>query len=222
MFANTMRTRFQFILLIGLILILSHTQAQSFGSNVLGVPSTQEKKDSTHVLFKPDITVALGSSFMSFAPGYNTFNTFIAPKVTLPVAKKVSVSVGMGYSSMFNSYGSESLMSNGASHYGSLFVSGTYQLNDKISVSGTAYKTFLLNPSNFTETSQPQFDFSNQGVILDVNYSVTDHFHIQASFQYREQNHPNYYFGQPNHGFGSPDIFNPGGIDNRGGFGPGF
>ena len=197
--------------------------AQSFGTNRADDDDTQtEVKLHQEEAFKPNVTLNLGTSFMSYAPGYNTFGTFIAPEISMPVSNKVEISVGMGYSSIFNSSPGVSAFSNSPSNYGSLYVSGTYHLNEKLSFKGTAYKTFLLNEANFGESNgnNAYMDFSNQGVILDVEYRVTENFRINASFQYRDQNQPNY-FGNYQNGFGSPMNQNPG-FGGVSGFGPGF
>lgn len=211
-----------FLLFICIHLVQFNSFGQTFGSNAK--TSSEEKTDiklQEQQSFKPDIKVSLGTSFTSFAPGYNSFGTFIAPEISMPVAKKIDISFGMSYSSMFYSTPGESSFNSSPLNYGSIYVSGTYHVNAKFSISGTGYKTFLLNPQNFTEDNNI-FDFSNQGVILDIEYRVTDNFRINASFHYREQNYPDYYFGNPrNNSYGSPNSFNPG-FGGLGGFGPGF
>lgn len=212
-----------FLVFICLLIIQFDSFSQTFGSNVK--TDTEENTDIKLVEqqgFKPDVKVSLGTSFTSFALGYNSFGTFIAPEISMPVAKKIDISFGMAYSSMFYSTPGESTFGSSPSNYGSVYVSGTYYVNEKLTVRGTAYKTFLLNPQNFSENGNNNyFDFSSQGAILDVEYKVTDHFRVSASFQYREQNYPDYYFGNPHNSFGSPNNFNSG-FGGFGGFGPGF
>jgi len=54
-------------------------------------------------------------------------------------------------------------------------------------------KTFLLNPPTpKLESSSPYLDFSSQGVIMDVEYKVTDNVRINVGFEYRQQNYPIY------------------------------
>jgi len=198
--------------------------AQEFGSNRKTNENVSLQQTENQEGFKPDVKVSLGTSFTSFTPGFNSFGTYIAPEISMPVSKKVDVSFGMAYSSMFYSRPGESGFGS-PNNYGSIFVSGTYHVNEKISIRGTGYKTFLLNPSNFSENNNnySYFDFSNQGAILDLEYRVTDNFRINASFHYREQNYPDYYFGSPMNGFGSPNTFNNGfGGNGFSGFGPGF
>ena len=169
-------------------------------------------------LFKPNVSVSLGTSFSTFGSGYNAFGTYIAPEISMPVSKKFSVSFGMGYSNMFYNSPVESGFQGNSRSYGNLFVSGTYQVNEKLIVRGTAYKTFMLNPPTTIKAINPQFiDFSSQGVIFDAEYKVSEHFKVGVSIEYREQNYPSFY------------DFNRNGINNFGGsqfrtpsFGRGF
>ena len=139
----------------------------------------------------------------------------------MPVSKKWDVSFGMGYTNMFHNFSDEGSSFSSNSQYGSLYISGTYHVNENFSLKGTGYKTFLLNPDNFTETNEnPYLDFSNQGFILDMEYRVTDQFRINASFHYREQNYPGFY-GYPHSGYSSPG-FHTDGFGGYRNFSPGF
>jgi len=194
----------------------SFIQAQQFGANVKQEGTVKIQKE--HQGFKPDVRVSLGTSFSTFGYGFNAFGTFISPEISFPVYKKFSVQVGLGYSNLFVSRAGENLFGSNVSQYGSFYVSGTYQVNEKLTIRGTGYKTFLLNPTPPGETANPRaMDFSNQGVILDMNYKINEHFQINASFEYRKQNYPVYY------------PYNSTGFDHFGGspffdsgYGPGF
>lgn len=212
-----------FLAFICSVLIQFDSFGQAFGSNVkIDSEEQPDIKLQEQQGFKPDVKVSLGTSFTSFAPGYTSFGTFIAPEISMPVTKKIDISVGIGYSSMFYSIPGESSFNSNPASYGNIYISGTYHVNEKLSIRGTGYKTFLLNPQNFSENSNNNYlDFSSQGFILDVEYKVTEHFHVNASFQYREQNYPDYYFGNPHNSFGSPNNFNSG-FGGFGGFTPGF
>lgn len=186
--------------------------SESFGEEM---PVQQIEKQE---LFKPNVSVSLGTSFSTFGSGYNAFGTYIAPEINMPVSKKFSVSFGMGYSNMFYNSPVESGFNGNSRSYSNLFVSGTYQVNEKLIVRGTAYKTFMLNPPTTIKAINPQFiDFSSQGVIFDAEYKVSEHFKVGVSIEYREQNYPSFY------------DFNRNGINNFGGspfrtpsFGRGF
>ena len=132
--------------------------------------------------------------FQLFGSGHNAFGTYIAPEISMPVSKKFSVSFGMGYSNMFFNSPVESGFQGNSRSYGNLFVSGTYQVNEKLIVRGTAYKTFMLNPPSAIKQINPQYiDFSSQGVIFDAEYNVSEHFKVGVSIEYREQNYPSFY-----------------------------
>ncbi len=147
-------------------------------------------------LFVPKVKLQLGSSFSTFGSGYSGFSSYVAPEVSMPVSKKLTMSFGMGYSSMFFNTPLESTIQSNSTSYGNLFVSGSYQVNEKLVISGTAYKTFLLNTSPESKSLNSQFyDFSNQGVLFGAEYKVNENFRIGVSVEYREQNHPSFYQG---------------------------
>lgn len=202
----------QLAFIIFLLSGLTTLQAQQFGENAKQEGKVKLQK-GLHG-FKPDVSVTLSTSFSTFGPGYNTFGTFISPEISFPVYKKFSVQVGLGYSSLFFNRPGENMFGTNPSQYGSFYVSGTYQVNEKLSIRGTAYKTFLLNPAPPEGKLNPHaLDFSNQGVILDMNYKVNDHFQINASFEYRKQNYPAFYnngMGGYGNDQGSPFIYGPG------------
>lgn len=219
------------LLVIGLVFSQFESHSQSFGSNVIDLKKSNNDSSlkvisKSPTLYKPSVRVNLGSSFTSFGNNFTGFQSFIAPEISMPVSKKVEVSFGMSYTSMQLRTNNENSFYSGNSSYGSMYVSGTYHLNEKFSVTATGYKTFLLNPSNFNNENQNSYlDFSNQGAIVDFEYRVTDNFKINASFQYREQNNPYYFYGNPYGGYGGYNgLSSPAnvGFGSFNSFGPGF
>lgn len=165
--------------------IVLQSQTLSFGD---------ELNNNSVVNYKPQLSVSLTTSFVAFSPGFTTFGTTLMPKVTFPVTDKFSLSTGVGYSTLFMGTSNGSMFNSTPSSYGHIFVSGTYDVNDKISLRGTGYKTFNLNPTspmNSNDNSQA-YDFNSQGFIMDVEYRVTDNFRINVGFEYRQQNLPMY------------------------------
>jgi len=175
-----------FITLISILLssFVLQSQTMSFGDGL--VNTTKENS-------KPQLSVSLSTSFTSFYPGYTTFGTTLMPQVTFPVSDKFSLSTGIGYSTFFMGNGG-TMFNSTPSSYGHVFVSGTYDVNEKISLRGTGYKTFILNPATSlnNDNNSIGYDYSSQGVILDVEYRVNDNFRINVGFEYRQQNSPMY------------------------------
>lgn len=177
--------------LIFLLLSSGIAQDTDFGQNAR---QSEQETEQTAVqpdkqAFNPDVSVSLGSSFSSFAPGYNSFGTFIAPEIRFPVSNRFAISTGIGYSTIYYNSPGESLLNNHPMQYGSIYVSGSYRMTEKLTISGTGYKTFLLNPPDpINENNTDYFDNSNQGVILNMDYKVTENFRINASFQLHQQN----------------------------------
>lgn len=186
--------------LIFLMLSSGIAQDTDFGQNTR---QTEQETEQTEVqsikkVHTPDVSVSLGTSFTSFAPGYNSFGTFIAPEFLFPVSNRFAISAGIGYSSIFHNSPGISMMNNQPMQYGSVYVSGSYRMTEKLTISGTGYKTFLLNPPDpANENSPDYFDNSNQGFILNMNYKVSDNFRINASFQFHQQNGSPYNYMYP-------------------------
>ncbi len=206
-----------------------NVHAQTFGSNVLDIskPDSNNKTAGfakTKVVPKPSVKLNLGTSFSAYGNGNSTFGTYIAPELSMPISKKIDLSFGMAYSTTNITGPMASGFSNISANYGGIYVSGTYHLNEKLSIRATGYKTFLLNPSNFNAENQDNYlDFSGQGAILDLQYNVSEHFSISAGFRYSEQKKPNY-FSDPFGTYGAYNGFNtaPNINSGFGGFGQGF
>ena len=113
--------------------------------------------------------------------------------------------------------GEGSMFSQNNVQYGHISVSGLYRVNEKLTIAGTAYKTFDLAPKK-NQINPRALDFSNEGVMINLDYKVSDHVRINASFSYQKQS-PYYYYnngGFMNNGFGNPSPF------YHNGFGPSF
>jgi len=181
-----------------LIILLFGSGMKSFSQAV--VHSTQQVNDSIEELqstsiqqdfLKPKVNLSVGSSFSTYGSGYNSFGMYVAPEISLPVNKKFSITFGMGYSNITFNTPSEVGTQNSSLSYGDLFVSGTYKVNESLTVRGTAYKTFLMNPYMGNNSVTPQYlDFSKQGIIFDAEYKVSDKFKVGFSIEYSEQNNP--------------------------------
>jgi hypothetical protein len=206
------------IFVVLLIFFAFSSFAQQFGAYPMGsaLNLNTDNGFAANKPFTPDVTIALGSSFSSFGNGFNAFGTFISPEISFPVHKKFTVNAGLTYSTLnYTGFGSEnSVGQRSFDQYGSVYVSGLYQLTEKISIAGTAFKTFPLSDQS-PKANPRALDFSNEGVVIDMNYQLSDKVRLSAGFKYQKQNTFNDYnsFGGYN-SFGSPF--------NHSMFGPGF
>jgi hypothetical protein len=146
------------------------------------------------------------------------------PEFTLPINKKFAVRAGIGYSNMFYSTpGNEgSVFQQYNAQFGHVYVSGVYRVTERFTVAGTAFKTFEIAPPPENVVNPRAMDFSNEGIMLNMDYKINDNMRINATFSYQKYNaygnfmNPGGFGGQPSPfgGQASP-FFNPG-------FGPGF
>jgi len=202
-----------FIFVLALLISFQYTEAQTFGQDMQGSAKSR-------TAFKPDVRLSLGSSFYSFYPGINGFSTWVAPEISMPINKKWTVAAGIAYTSFLTTGSPETAgFGNTAQNYGSVYVKGRYQVNDKLAITGVAYKTFNLSPQRPGDKVNPRaIDFSNSGAMINLDYKVSNHFRINATFS-MEQRHYNpfdtYGYGYSRFGggnWGSPIGPVPGGF----------
>lgn len=143
-----------------------------------------------------------GAMFSSGFGGGSMFNTYVAPTFSQPLGKKFTLSAGavignttFTNTSMLNSEGQFTNVSGNLTTF-TIFTSGTYQLNERLTVSGSAYKT--INPA-FNQRMNPEnLQMEAQGMSFGIGYKVGENMHIGAEFR---MNQGNVNFYQPYYGF---------------------
>ncbi|MDY0344920.1 MAG: hypothetical protein RBR28_15220 [Lentimicrobium sp.] len=153
-----------------------------------------------------------GALFSAGFGGGNLFSTFIAPSFNQPLGKKFTLTAGAVISN--TTYNNLLLMDGEGSingHYGNLttftlYTGGSYQLNERLTLSGAAYKT--INPA-FNERLHPdRLSMKAQGVSFGVGYKVSDNLHIGGEIRLQQGNN-NFYtpYGFPGNGLMQRGMF---------------
>jgi hypothetical protein len=203
-FTKMLRNQFTLLLFI-LFGFLQVSSAQVSPADSL--PQSASTWGYTHLpLHKLHIGIRAGTEFMTTSGYGSGFSTFLSPTLTYPVSTKFQLSGGI---SIVNTsyYGLKSYYSTseGNSYSGDitqamLWVSGQYLLGNRITITGTAYKTFDIlgaKPGSYFYKNNPQ------GAWLNVGYKISDHMQIEAGFGY-SQGSRGYSCGYPGiRGFGS-------------------
>ena len=142
-----------------------------------------------------------GASFNSGFGGGSLFNTFVAPSFSQPLGKKFTISAGaiignttFSNTQMLNSEGQFSPVSGNLTTF-TIFTSGAYQVNDRLTVSGSAYKT--INPAFNPRMNPENLRMEAQGMSVGVGYRIGDNMHIGAEFR---MNQGDGSFYQPHYG----------------------
>ncbi len=193
-----------FVLIPVFLVALQALQAQSFGQN------QKNASGPTQTGINPQVHLSLGTSFTSFYPGLNGFSSWVAPEISMPVGKKWTVTAGMAYTNFVTS-GTPEVTGFGQTvqNYGTIYVQGRYQVNNKLSITAAGYKTFNLAPQKPQEKVNPRaIDFSNSGAMINIDYKVNDHFRINAAFSMEQRRYnpfmPFGYGGYNNGFYGRP------------------
>jgi hypothetical protein len=174
--------------------------------------ATGNNTNSPHQItpHKLDYHIQMGSQFTTSSYG-SGFSTFVAPHLTYGISKRFSISGGIslvnttlnGYS--YNPWSSEKNSFSGNFTTALVYISGQYQLNNRLTISGTAYKQFGL----FGNT--PGYNYSSMndahGIYMNVSYKVADNVHLEAGFGYSKGYNPYQIFGNDPFYSGSTDPF---------------
>ena len=163
--------------------------------------------------------LTLGSQFTSVSGFGSGLSTYVTPHFSYNLNKRLSVGVGISIiqTNYFNtrSYAPNELTASGNGNFTSalIFVDGQYIVNERLTITGSAFKQFPIthdplpyNPFN------PVSANGAQGIDFNVGYKVGNHMYIQAGFRYSEGLNP--YYRDPfnrnpfmNESFGTPPGF---------------
>jgi hypothetical protein len=149
-----------------------------FGSNLLP-------------LHQLHVGVQVGTQFTTTSGYGSGFSTFLSPTLSYRVSNRFSLSGGISVVNTtlygvkpFYSFAEEKPMPgfSGNITQTTLWVSGQYLLSDRVTLTGTIFKTVDIlgqKPGNY-----PFYNNNPQGGYLNVGYKVSDHMQIQAGFGY--------------------------------------
>jgi hypothetical protein len=168
-----------------------------YGGLAYSYPQTQFVVDSSgNVRFQPgDLGFSLqaGAFAGSDLKGSSWFGTSVSPALAYNVSPrfrlKAGVSVMQGFGDSYYGYFENDyspVHSNTTTT--SVFVQGDYILNNKLMLSGAAYKYFT--PYNFN-TADPRYKGpEGEGFMFNINYRPARNVEINASFEYNNGNRP--------------------------------
>lgn len=185
------RTVFTIIIIIGCIGI-SFGQSSTFHP----INPTFGFSKNKQTLTTPKTSVSMGSSFFTGFNGASVLGTNISTNTLFPVKPKFQIETGISYQTYFIRSGNASVgegqnqkNANNIS-LGTIYLSGIYELNPKVTLRGTTWKQFDLS-SPKTTLNPRSLDFNAEGVNFGINYKVNDHFQFDASFEYSNGYNPN-------------------------------
>lgn len=150
--------------------------------------------------------VSLGSQFSSMNGYGSAFTSWVTPSLTYRISPKFTLGGGLSISTTnylnTRTWGqTESNGFTGNFTTATLFVNGSWLVNDRITIFGSAFKQFPItsdplpyNPFN------PVSRKGAQGVNFSIDYKIAEGFHLQAGFRYSEGVNPYYrnsMFGDP-------------------------
>jgi hypothetical protein len=146
---------------------------------------------------------------VSFSTGYgggSLFSTYLAPSFSQNLGKKFTLSAGavinnttFNNTAMWNQDGRLTPYSGNMTTF-TLYTSGSYQVNNRLTLSGSAFKT--INPAFNARLNPDKLRMDAQGMSFGIGYKVSENVHIGAEIRMQQggQNLYNPYGNQ----FGNP------------------
>jgi len=140
--------------------------------------------------------IHVGTSFTSSGFYGNTFQTWIAPEIQLPVSERFFLRAGVVASHvnvtnmnvMPGIYENQGNSANWMSY--TVYAEGTYLLSENLSVSGTVFKKIDQTPEWVKRSGYGQ-EFESYS--LSFHYRVSNSMHIGAHIRMDRGNHPFFY-----------------------------
>jgi len=178
--------------------------AQEAGGNLSAGAALPEPFNPVH------FNLQTGMNFGASGWGGNYLQSYLAPSFAMPLNKKLTISAGVNYShtTLNNSpvINSEGAIQNYSGELNSLtmFTSGIYRVNDRLTFSGSAFKT--INPAFNARLNPQSLQMEAQGVSFGIGYQVSENMHIGAEIRVQQGNSNIYNpYGSPyGNSFGNP------------------
>lgn len=182
-------------------------------------PHTQVTQGSIHTggglpsPFTPmRFNMETGMRFGTFGQG-NFLQSFINPAFSMPLNKKLVVSAGVSYSHtilnntpLIHNTGEIRQLS-GEINTLTMHTSGLYRVNDKLTVSGTVFKT--INPALNSRLNPNAINMEAQGVAFGLGYQLNESLYIGASVKMQQGNSNYQHYSSPFRNSFSNDPFTP-------------
>ncbi len=144
-----------------------------------------------------EFDMSVGTSFSGLGNGASGFMSYAFPKLRMSPGDNLEIQTGV---LMMNTRfsGMEGLNSNfapGGAANGNFtnayaFASGSYQVSDNFTISGSAYKK-MNSQNQFQQQVHPQaFNFDSYGGSLRMQYQISENAKIDARFNYQKGTNP--------------------------------
>jgi hypothetical protein len=187
-------------MLTGQIVVEEETKKKLENSSEYVTSEFNEREIADYIEEKKvQVRMELGTFFGTGFGSGNYFGTYVSPHIGYRISPKFTLNTGARITQSFGSPGYE------MGYYGPygypaanlsrsfLYVEGIYQVNDRLLLSGAAYKEInLLNPPSSRHES---YNFDSKGFIMGVEYRIGENIFIQGQIEVSDG--PGYYRADP-------------------------
>jgi len=186
------------LLLIPILLSAQEDDAFLTDSDLL--LNKNKQKQSLIKDLKINYLAGANTSFSGF--GGNSINTFVAPVLTMPVNKRLSISAGVLYNQSFVNnykmpvfYGNENNLNfNGNLSQTIMFASFAYKLTDNIILTGSMSKSKVLNNqikvNGKSQLNPNAFNLESSNYSFGLMIKTGEHSSLNLQFDFNQGGYP--------------------------------
>ena len=182
------------------------------GQDILTVPELKKP-----VRDRIDFGLEAGAAFTSFGRHGSMFSSYLAPEIRYQAAPRIHFSAGVVLSTDYlpGGAGFEGVGTPGIGPAGPaenrfnrilVYAAGDYQINPRLTIGGMVIKE--LDNDLYRNMNAFQKNSGFQSIGMNVNYKITDNFHVGARFNVTD-GRP-YYYSDPANPFIRRSPFSPG------------
>jgi hypothetical protein len=195
----------------------NQVQTSSDDSLDLKRPTKIDKEEIAGYLAqkKPHISVTSGTMLLTGFGNGGYFGTYLAPDLSYPLTGKLKIHTGLMIANYFGD-GFFYPLSEGTYGYSTgnftrrlIYAGGSYDINSKLTLSGTVYKEFNLFNSNPSSPEKNNFDY--KGMIMGIDYKIGKNAVISGQIEISDSPYSRHLYmnSYPGSGFGTNSIFQP-------------
>lgn len=188
--------KFGIVLITFLIISVVSVHAQYFGAGFSPYTGINSPSGNLAGQSPARFNLQTGASFGTGYGNGSLFSTYIAPSFNQNLSKKFTLTAGAVISNttfnntaLWNSEGQLTPVSGNLTTF-TLYTSGAYQVNERLTVTGSAYKT--INPAFNARLNPDQLQMEAQGMSVGFGYKVGENLHIGAEIR-MQQGNSNFY-----------------------------
>jgi hypothetical protein len=205
-----MRKYLSLILILFFVSSFAQTEDEEYYNPNFKNWSNSLNNDTSKTKQNIKVGFSTGASVTSGFNGGTGVNTWVAPKVLVPINNRLSIEAGVSYNrGFYNNYNpmyfygdNDSQNLNGNVSMASFYIKGNYKINEHLTISGATYQSKIIRTKPINHTNPNAFNLDNNGYMVGFNYKFDNGTEVNFQLNLHQGNSPYYMSPYGNTGMG--------------------